>query len=88
MAKVPIHFGGSGWGNAKSLKQKLPQSNAMQTTQFCYPYAYGMMESLFRGLAYDMVVHGVITPDQADEVQAIVDKHIALVKKKTEEYGN
>ena len=60
----------------------------MQTTRFCYPYAYGMMESLFRGLATDMAFHGVITHDQAEKIQAFVDDNIDLVKKKTEEFGN
>jgi len=86
MAKKASSASG-GAGEAIAPKQKLPQTTAMQTTQFCYPYAYGMMESILRGLAADMAIHGVITHDQAEKIQVFVDNHIDLVRKKTEEFG-
>ena len=58
----------------------------MQTIQFCYPYAYGMMESYYRGLAADMVFHGVITLDQAEKIQAFVEEKIDFVEKESAEY--
>ena len=53
-----------------------------------FAYETGLLQSTLKGIAFDLLVQGVITKDQMQKANDIVDKKLEKIKEFVSEYEN